>query len=64
MRINKAVLTEMYHGNSEPAIRFRSILLVFDALIIAFFVAAPFMRESRSFLVVEYLIGAFLAVDR
>lgn len=63
MRVNKAFLTEMYHGDSEAAIRFRSILLVFDAVIIAFFIAAPFMKESRSFLLVEYLIGVFLAAD-
>ena len=38
-------LRALYHGSSPGAVRFRVTLLIVDAAIIAFFIAAPLMHE-------------------
>ena len=42
----RARLRALYHGGSLTAVRFRLAVLVIDLLIIAFFVAAPLLRDQ------------------
>jgi voltage-gated potassium channel len=56
-------LRELYHGKSPQAVRFRLWVIALDFLMIAFFIAAPFLREYPVFLVVDYFIAFILSVD-
>ena len=59
----KGLLRALYHGQSETAVRFRTAWVVIDLLIIAFFLAAPLIRQTPLFLTVDYAIAAVLALD-
>jgi voltage-gated potassium channel len=59
----RARLHALYHGQSKAAVRFRYGVIVVDLLIIAFFIANPFLRESRIFLPADYAVAAILVVD-
>jgi voltage-gated potassium channel len=52
-----------YHGHSRPAVRFRLGVIGLDIALIAFFIAAPILRDRPSFLVVDYLIAVIVALD-
>jgi voltage-gated potassium channel len=56
-------LTELYHGGSAGAVQFRTAWLILDLIIIGFFIAAPLIRDSPIFLIIDYAIAALLAVD-
>lgn len=57
-------LRELYHGKSPEAVRFRLWVIAIDLLLIAFFIAAPFLRDqSTAYLIVDYAIALVLAVD-
>lgn len=54
----------LYHGNTTTAVRFRLAVIAVDLAIIAFFVAAPILKDyGRTFYVVDYGIAALLAAD-
>lgn len=60
----KARLRYLYHGETITAVRFRLAVIVIDLVIIAFFVAAPVLRDmGRTFYVIDYAIAALLVVD-
>lgn len=60
----KARLRYLYHGQTAGAVRFRAAVIVVDFAIIAFFLAAPILREhGRSFYVLDYLIAGVLGLD-
>lgn len=59
----RVLLRELYHGQTRRAVRFRLAVIVVDFAIIAFFVVAPFMRETNAFWVIDYVIAALLAAD-
>ncbi len=59
----RSTLRLLYHGQSPKAQRFQAAVLVVDLAIIAFFVAAPLLRDSESFLWIDYSIAALLAAD-
>ena len=59
----RRVLHELYHGQSKPAVRFQSAWLIFDALIIAFFMVSPFVERGHAFLIVDYAIALVLLLD-
>lgn len=59
----RARLSELYHGKSPRAVRFRLRVIVLDFLLIAFFIAAPFLREYPAYLVMDYLAALILALD-
>lgn len=60
----KARLRYLYHGDSLPAVRFRLAVIVIDLAIIAFFIAAPILKEhGRTFYVLDYTIAALLLLD-
>ena len=60
----RARVRALYHGDSPTAVRFRLAVIVVDFAIIAFFLAAPILREAGwAFYVLDYLIAAMLALD-
>ncbi len=59
----RAHLRRLYQGSSPASVRFRYGVLVIDIAIIAFFIAAPILRDTRAFLWVDYPIAALLAAD-
>lgn len=59
----RARLHSLYFGRSKPSIRFQGWLLVFDFILIAFFIASPFLERTPAFLLVDYLIASLLALD-
>ncbi|WP_309643454.1 ion channel [Phenylobacterium sp.] len=59
----RARLRELYHGQTRRAVRFRLGVIVIDLLLIGFFIAAPFIRETPAFLVVDYVVAFILALD-
>jgi hypothetical protein len=51
----RARLRALYHGASPAAVRFRYGIIVIDLAIIAFFIAAPLMRQPRlTFYLIDY----------
>lgn len=64
LRRLRAVLRSLYHGMSPTAVRFRLGVIVVDLAIIAFFIAAPIMRDTgRIFYVIDYAIAVIVAAD-
>jgi voltage-gated potassium channel len=59
----RGVLRELYHGQSRAAVRFRIGVIGIDLALIAFFIAAPILRETPVFLIVDYSAAAILAAD-
>lgn len=59
----RARLRELYHGHSERAVRFRLTVIAVDLVMIAFFIAAPLLRETRAFLIIDYCLALVLALD-
>jgi voltage-gated potassium channel len=60
----RARLRYFYHGDTPAAVRFRAAVLVIDFLIIAFFIAAPILKEhGRTFYLLDYAIAVLLALD-
>lgn len=60
----RAILRSLYHGSSPTAVRFRFGVLIIDLAIIAFFVAAPVMREhQRLFYVIDYVVAVIMTLD-
>lgn len=56
-------LHELYFGSSRDAVRFQSVMLVLDVVLIAFFMASPFIPRGPLFLVADYFIAVVLALD-
>lgn len=60
----RARLRYLYHGTQPPAVRFRLTVIAVDLLIVAFFIAAPILKQGGwAFYVIDYLIAAVLAAD-
>ena len=60
----KARMRYLYHGSSPAAVRFRLAVIVVDVAIIAFFLAAPILREAGwAFYVVDVAVALILAID-
>ncbi|MDB5456832.1 MAG: Ion transport 2 domain protein [Caulobacter sp.] len=60
----RARLRALYHGMSPIAVRFRLAVIGVDLAIIAFFVAAPLMRDhGLGFYLIDYAIAVLLAAD-
>ena len=62
-RTLRQLLRALYHGDSVTALRFRTAWIVIDLAIIGFFIAEPLLRDSPSFLAVDYAIAALLGLD-
>jgi voltage-gated potassium channel len=59
----RSKLRLLYHGQSVKALRFQATILVVDLAIIAFFIATPLLRETETFLWIDYSIAGLLAID-
>lgn len=59
----RSKLRRLYHGQSPRALRFQATMLVVDLAIIAFFIASPLLRDTSSFLWIDYSIAAIVAFD-
>lgn len=60
----RARMRYLYHGSSPAAVRFRLAVIVVDIAIIAFFLAAPILREAGwAFYVVDVVVALVLAID-
>lgn len=59
----RRTLRELYFRATPRAIRFQAWLLVFDVVLIAFFMVSPFLERTPRFLIVDYCIAAVLALD-
>ena len=59
----RARLRELYFGATPGAIRFRYWVIAVDLLLIAFFIASPFLKEYPGYLVVDYAIALVMAVE-
>lgn len=56
-------LRRLYVGQDKAAIRFQSVLALVDVAIIAFFIFGPYLRTGPSYLVLDYLIAAWIAAE-
>lgn len=56
-------LRELYHGKTPEAVRFRLWVIFIDLLLIAFFIAAPFLRDFPAYLFVDYAVAFMLSVE-
>jgi voltage-gated potassium channel len=60
----RARLRALYHGASPAAVRFRLAVIVIDFAIIAFFVAAPLLRDHIiTYYALDAIIAVILSVD-
>lgn len=59
----RARLRELYFGASPGAVRFRLGVIAIDLLLIAFFVASPFLRDYSGYLVLDYVVALVMAIE-
>ena len=59
----RSQLRLLYHGNSRTAVRFRLSVLIIDVAVIVFFIITPVIRESSTFLWIDYSIAAILGTE-
>ncbi len=59
----RAQLHALYFGDSPKAVRFRLGVLAIDVVAIAFFIAAPLIRDTQIFYGLDYAIAAILAAE-
>ena len=53
----------LYYGHSATALNFQRAVLIVDLVIIAFFIAAPLLRDRPSFLIVDLAVAVLLLAD-
>ncbi|MFN3717305.1 MAG: potassium channel family protein [Rhizobium rhizophilum] len=56
-------LARLYYGRDTAAIRFQFALMMIDLAIIGFFLAGPYLRNRPSYLILDYAIAAWIAVE-
>ena len=56
-------LRRMYHGRTRKAVRFQIAVLGVDLAVIAFFVVSPVIRDTRSFIWLDYAVAGLLFAD-
>lgn len=59
----RLTLRLLYHGSTPMALRFQLTMLLVDLAIVVFFIASPVLRESPSFLWIDYSVAVLLAAD-
>lgn len=59
----RAELHTLYYGDCPKAVRFRLGVLAVDAITIAFFIAAPLIRDTHVFYGLDYAVAAVLALE-
>ncbi|WP_454286327.1 potassium channel family protein [Rhizobium arsenicireducens] len=56
-------LARLYFGYDTAAIRFQFALMIVDIAIIGFFLAGPYIRDRPSYLILDYAIAAWIALE-
>lgn len=56
-------LARLYFGHDTAAIRFQFALMIIDIAIIGFFLAGPYLRDRPSYLILDYTIAAWIALE-
>lgn len=56
-------LRRLYIGQDKAAIRFQVALALVDLAIIAFFILGPYLRAGPSYLIIDYMIAAWIATE-
>lgn len=56
-------LARLYFGHDTAAIRFQFALMVIDIAIIGFFLAGPYLRDRPSYLILDYTIAGWIALE-
>ena len=56
-------LRELYFGKTREAVRFRLWVIAVDLLLIGYFIAAPFLRDTAAFLFIDYSAAFILVLD-
>lgn len=59
----RALLHELYYGDTQAALRFQSLWIALDVLIVAFFIVAPFVAHGTAFYIIDFLIAGLLLLD-
>jgi voltage-gated potassium channel len=63
LRSFRGWLRGMYHGRTKRAVRFQIAVLGVDLAVIAFFIVSPVIRETKSFIWLDYAVAAILVLD-
>ena len=63
LKIIRQQLARLYYGHDTAAIRFQFVLMVIDLAIIGFFLAGPYLRDRPSYLILDYMIAAWIALE-
>ncbi|MBR0554671.1 potassium channel family protein [Ciceribacter sp. L1K23] len=56
-------LIRLYYGRDTAAIRFQFALMAVDLAIIGFFLAGPYLRDRPSYLILDYAIAVWVALE-
>ncbi|EHS51078.1 Ion transport 2 domain protein [Rhizobium sp. PDO1-076] len=56
-------LASLYFGHHTAAIRFQAALMVIDLAIIGFFLAGPYLRDRPTYLILDYGIAVWIALE-
>ena len=62
-RQRRRFVHDLYYSASPAGVRFQGFMLVLDIVLIAFFMASPFLEHGTLFLIIDYCIAAVLALD-
>lgn len=56
-------MTSLYYGRGKAAVRFQFAMMVIDLAIIGFFLAGPYLRNRPSYIVIDYAIALWMALE-
>jgi voltage-gated potassium channel len=56
-------LQELYFGATPGAVRFRYVVIAIDLLLIAFFIASPFLKDYPGFIAFDYAVALVMAIE-
>jgi voltage-gated potassium channel len=56
-------LRGLYFGRDREAIRFQIAMLIVDIVVIAFFIAGPYLRTGSAYIIIDYMIAAVIAFE-
>lgn len=59
----RAYMRALYHGRTPGAQRFRLRIIWLDFVLIAVFIAAPFVRHEAAFIAIDYLMALIVGVE-
>ena len=63
LRNLRARLRWLQRGKDASSLRLQAVLGIFDLAILAFFLFGPYLREGRSYLVLDYTIAIWIGIE-